>query len=510
MKHVLRNVLIFSVLICFTAQAQDFYYMGVGDPSSSNCMCHAQTVTSWSNTGHATAQDSVESLAYYGYSCLECHNTGWDTEVDNNGADEYVEAGENNAYTITNQEEWDKRKNVQCESCHGPVGNQDGTMNAAHMAADNVTYSADNCGSCHNGEHHPYYAEWEESGHASGAPVWFTRENNGDCYYCHFAQDFVAFLEDAEYDGKTFEPTGELQILTCATCHDPHGNDNPGDIRDYEDGKAICDACHNSHTEEVDVTATPHHTTSEAFDGVAYFGFQYEGESYQNSLHTMVLNDRCVACHVHSTPYDDETHMAKTGHTFEPRVEACAECHSDYYTAVDTSNHDARFDYRGVQTEIKGLLEELGTKLEAASSEDSLTDAFLQANFNYLSVEAEGSYGIHNTKLVKKLLEDAIARFTPTAVEDTEVMPTEFGLNQNYPNPFNPSTTITFAVPEAGNVKITIFDVTGTEVATLADRSFNVGTYSVSWNAASQVSGVYFYRMEAGNFVSTKKMLLVK
>jgi hypothetical protein len=90
------------------------------------------------------------------------------------------------------------------------------------------------------------------------------------------------------------------------------------------------------------------------------------------------------------------------------------------------------------------------------------------------------------------------------------LVPQVYSLNQNYPNPFNPVTNIKFSIPVAGNVKLVIFDILGREVKTLLNDVKPAGNYVVDFNAAELSSGAYFYRLESGNFVETKKMLLVK
>jgi flagellar hook assembly protein FlgD len=105
-------------------------------------------------------------------------------------------------------------------------------------------------------------------------------------------------------------------------------------------------------------------------------------------------------------------------------------------------------------------------------------------------------------------------------VENIEIeIPDKFELSQNYPNPFNPSTTIKFGIPENANVKLTIYNLLGQEVATLVNRDMSSGYYSIDWNAVAigkQISsGIYFYNINAigvsGNkFISTKKMILLK
>jgi hypothetical protein len=89
-------------------------------------------------------------------------------------------------------------------------------------------------------------------------------------------------------------------------------------------------------------------------------------------------------------------------------------------------------------------------------------------------------------------------------------VPSNFSLSQNYPNPFNPSTKINFDLPVDGNVSIKIFDMSGKEVMTLVNEARTAGYYSVSFNGASLSSGIYFYTIQSGSFVSTKKMTLIK
>lgn len=95
--------------------------------------------------------------------------------------------------------------------------------------------------------------------------------------------------------------------------------------------------------------------------------------------------------------------------------------------------------------------------------------------------------------------------------EDEELpVPLTFRLEQNYPNPFNPSTTIKYSLPEVRKVTLTLFNLLGEEVATLVNEEKVAGYYTVEFNAASLPSGVYFYRISAGSFVETKKMVLMK
>jgi uncharacterized delta-60 repeat protein len=100
---------------------------------------------------------------------------------------------------------------------------------------------------------------------------------------------------------------------------------------------------------------------------------------------------------------------------------------------------------------------------------------------------------------------------TPTSVEHLLIqIPKEFSLSQNYPNPFNPSTKINYSIPQSGLVSLIIYDVLGKEAATLVNVEKPAGSYEVNFNASRLSSGVYFYKLQAGSFVETKKMMITK
>lgn len=97
-----------------------------------------------------------------------------------------------------------------------------------------------------------------------------------------------------------------------------------------------------------------------------------------------------------------------------------------------------------------------------------------------------------------------------SADDPAGALPTAFALEQNFPNPFNPATEIRFALPTASNVRLSVFNVIGQEIAILADGMHNAGVHSVSFDASQLPAGVYFYRLEAGSFSDIRKMLLLK
>jgi hypothetical protein len=100
---------------------------------------------------------------------------------------------------------------------------------------------------------------------------------------------------------------------------------------------------------------------------------------------------------------------------------------------------------------------------------------------------------------------------SPTEVMHSDQLPENYNLAQNYPNPFNPSTTINFSLPKESNVNLRVFDLLGQEIISLVHNEFMiVGTYSYKFDASSLTSGTYIYKLEAGEFVQTKKMTLIK
>jgi hypothetical protein len=100
--------------------------------------------------------------------------------------------------------------------------------------------------------------------------------------------------------------------------------------------------------------------------------------------------------------------------------------------------------------------------------------------------------------------------YTVVGVEQLLDVIDAYSLSNNYPNPFNPSTTISYSVPELSFVTIIVYDVLGKEISTLVNNEKPVGSYEVEFNATALPSGIYFYKLQAGSFVETKEMVLMK
>ena len=138
-------------------------------------------------------------------------------------------------------------------------------------------------------------------------------------------------------------------------------------------------------------------------------------------------------------------------------------------------------------------------------------------------VIARGTSNINSITALRQYAQVAIDNYKncfenePIGIENTQnEVPTKFNLEQNYPNPFNPTTKINFSIPlnkggQRGlSVKLTIYDILGREVATPINQLMKPGKYEVDWDGSNFASGVYFYKLEAGSFAETKKMVLIK
>jgi hypothetical protein len=128
-----------------------------------------------------------------------------------------------------------------------------------------------------------------------------------------------------------------------------------------------------------------------------------------------------------------------------------------------------------------------------------------------------GATGDANTGISSGFLADTTFTGPVTGVEEDrrEALPGAYELEQNYPNPFNPTTRIQFTLPKRSAVRLTLYDLLGREVVTLVDEVRVAGNHTIEWNGFNALgqrvgSGVYFYRIEAGRFVQSRKLMLLK
>jgi hypothetical protein len=138
-----------------------------------------------------------------------------------------------------------------------------------------------------------------------------------------------------------------------------------------------------------------------------------------------------------------------------------------------------------------------------ADTSDVFTDQFTMSAGNHTIILSSPSGGVNVDYL-------QVIAFVPTSVAERQNLPEGYFLSQNYPNPFNPATSINFSVGKPSQVKLTVYNVLGQNVATLVNSRLNAGTHVVQFDAKKLTSGVYFYRLEAGDYILQKRMLLIK
>jgi flagellar hook assembly protein FlgD len=189
---------------------------------------------------------------------------------------------------------------------------------------------------------------------------------------------------------------------------------------------------------------------------------------------------------------------------------------------------DVRLSINDAEWTIVSVEDEVARKMNTVSVQKSInnTRAYVSAIIGHEAIVAN-DFNLLTVKLRKNVENPSAPVVADVVIIDGNnevakpiiengLVPTEFVLGQNYPNPFNPVTNIAFAIPEAGNVKIAIYNVTGQLVNELMNQPMSAGVYSATWNSHDNMgrkvsSGVYFYRLEMdGNVIATRKMLLVK
>ena len=535
-------------------------YFGVEGGAVSCKTCHQNTINNvppvyntWVNTNHAIdtqlGLDGVLSSHFQEF-CLACHSTGYDANAANDGFDDFpfvfpdtLVAGTYAQY-LTLYPDAMKRANIQCEACHGPGSNH---LSQIDNAKIEVSLSSDVCAYCHKeGSHHNVPLQWDESVHAAETHL-YSGASRYSCTPCHNGQGFVEFA-------KGYPQSAQVNIaITCATCHDPHDATNLHQVRittatlkngllvDNAGLGGLCINCHQSRVDAVPYVDNyisnissrfgPHHgPQSDMLIGTNAYTWD---ETLDQSPHFAAIENSCIGCHMYqnATPLNPETSVG--GHTFsmvnglgEDNVEACTDCHGNVGTDFDQKklylNGSADLDKNGVaeglQLEVEGLLHQLAMLLPpvgqptVGSIDSSFTLDMAGALFNYTQIEEDRSMGMHNPRYTVGLLYLSIGKLGGiVSVDDLKSdLPTDYTLSNNYPNPFNPSTTIDFTLPEQSNAKIVIYDALGNQVDVIADGVKAAGKYSVKWNASNYSSGIYFYKLEAGNFVKVQKMILMK
>ena len=141
-------------------------------------------------------------------------------------------------------------------------------------------------------------------------------------------------------------------------------------------------------------------------------------------------------------------------------------------------------------------------------SSNGNTSLIIPENVNFITIDIFCSnYVSGEVRITGMYLAKSRTSETQTQVDK---IPNYYALNQNFPNPFNPETKISYSIAENSNVTLKVYNILGSEIATLVNKKQNSGNYEVSFNAVNISSGIYFYTLQSGNYTQTKKMVLVK
>ena len=516
---------------------------------------------------HTTGWDPAANNNNFGY---QVNQSGWDTTwykgLQTYNGDYWITSGDTSKYMLLNASQM-AQGTIGCESCHGPLADHKSTADPKKAG---VSLSADVCNVCHDGaRRHSLGTFFNLSKHALPPS-----EPGVTCQPCHTGSGFLYFLDhnkDTTGISATWNAsTDGMTSITCQICHDPHSAANPFQLRtitlkgdslrngyilpaNLRTGTGLlCANCHSSrYSVKKRVTSSapyygfvnrfgPHENPqADMFFGTN--GYQYGDESFTGLTTHTGLEGGCATCHMqdrknsldgggnmlpnHSFSMSDTTFA---GNGYKP-TDVCGSCHGEIEDFNDVKafyDYDRNGSIEGVQTEVQGLLNALKAKLPidtttgepTTSTKDSLKvknhPEYVQGIWNYYFVKNDHSMGIHNTKYAVRLLYKSLG-WTPLSVKAISGVATEFALSQNYPNPFNPTTNIRFSLPNEQHVKLQIFDITGALVKTLIDQAIRGGNMEVAWDGTNAAgtkvsSGMYLYRLQAGEFSTVKKMVLMK
>lgn len=306
--------------------ALDASFVGYSNPATKQTTCgncHISKQRTWVQTRHARAWDDLQNSGVAQASCEHCHTV--------NGASNLAPDSAGFTSVATNARKF--YQDVQCESCHGPgaghISAPDDGQPLSTIAAD--TASAFGCATCHTGSHDPFVEQWRSSGHGVVEPH---ANGNVSCVGCHSGQGALArFDPGANY----LEKTATLwQPITCAVCHDPHGSNNPNQLR-YPVGSPdmttnLCMQCH-MRTSVPDPTSArgSHSPQGPMVLGEAGYippNFAYDATRAATSHGTESNPRLCATCHMEAFDVTDRLTGAfvlhSTGHSFKaiPCVDA--------------------------------------------------------------------------------------------------------------------------------------------------------------------------------------------
>jgi hypothetical protein len=533
----------------------------------------------WKVSGHATKfkRDITTGSSTYSLTCFKCHTLGYDQTLFalNGGFDDRArDLGWSwSNYAPPKPSNWDTLRNrfpslvqfatIGCDSCHGPGSEH------AYSGGDTLkiqkTVNEGVCGKCHDAMNKHYiFTQWKNAKHSNSVySSSHAQQNNGtnnlgNCIRCHDGNGYVNFTKGIGTNTNTYN-ISKKEHITCASCHDPHGNSNNAYIRNRPTNSdtlgngfhytnvgtgAVCLDCHKSRYSGPAIVLTritnsrwgPHSSPQ----GDVYLGqnaVNFDGfPAFRTTLHKEFLPNSCATCHMAMTDTNSTSPNKDKvgGHalylnnpaTNYDHMEACKNCHAgktkfDDFIADQDYDGDAQIE--PWRREIDGCDSLLMWDLPPANSyevswsliaADSFNVTLRKSYWNWQLMKNGSERGMHNPKYTIDVLRysrSALIGIIPLSNE----VPQRFELSQNYPNPFNPTTNINFAIAKQSDVTIKIYDLLGREVRTLVNQKMMPGTYKVDWlsdnnEGKSVSSGVYFYRITAGDFTDSKKMILIR
>ena len=425
------------------SEAGDFLgYSDTEDKTTVCGNCHIGTQSDWVETAHADAWDGLQDSGHAQAFCEGCHTVG--------------ELGNVATGTVGHAATAEARyQDVQCEACHGPgllhvTNPTDATVPLAPMDVGlDLTLG---CAECHQGAHHPFADEWSESRHGQ---VNAYPAGNPACSSCHTGEGALAMMgvKTSFLEQDDVAQAGQHMAITCAVCHDPHGSDNPAQLRFPIDvpneDQNLCMMCHNKRgTPDPTTFRGPHAPEGPTLLGVAGWwppNMSFPGGRLVGTHGTPEANPGlCASCHVQAfSVEDEELTFESTGHSFEatPCVDAngiptgeadCAPEERLFQTCATAGCHGTPEVARDLQVNAENQIAADADDLEALIAQIPATEfdetdtrytAGEGAQFN-LELSRSPGAAVHNPFLIEALLlatiDEVESRYGLTAPARTE------------------------------------------------------------------------------------------
>jgi hypothetical protein len=447
---------------------------------------------------------------------------------------------------------------VGCVSCHNVPSGHPATMptmsqfNSSTAQYDSMATSSMLCGQCHGtlrfpDTDHRIFDAWKLSRHGHRgqedlagelAANWagqtpdsvITGSAAENCIACHAptAVPQKSTITEVDVLKRFFTTTGgaftaattsadtiHWPDMACNGCHNPH---NPGSLSYYNStaktyqvmasSDSLCGQCHGSlRFPETD------HRSFDLEQGTGAIGVPDK---------VTMPGAKCVDCHMGKSDVDGTNSLMFKGHRWTPIVEepdgsrfaSCTGCHQAM-SADSAGSQIAKWqeEFQALDSVAAALLVKADS-IANAKHDSTKIRLVAEARHNLDMAELDESGGFHNHLYGVALLKDATARASVvTGIKPPQLnteLPARFAVFQNYPNPFNPSTKIRYELPKQAKVSLKVYNLLGQEVMSLVNTEQSAGRYEVELNAQGLASGMYLYRIQAGDFVQTRKLLLLR